>query len=253
MRATCVTVRDPFHPLRNRESREVGRRRRIRTLAPNTTAPYIAVLNGRAVMRAEWSRRLRDGDQLAFVCLPRGGGGGSNPLRLVLMIAVMVFAPYAAGLINGAIGLSTTAGSMAMMGMTAAVGMVGSMLINAIIPPPKPPSSSYSGGGYSGVAASPTYSLTAQGNQARIESAIPVQYGRMLCYPDFAAAPYLEYAGNEQYLYQLFCIGAGEFSVEAIRIEDTPASNFDEVSTQVIAPGEYPTIESINCCKSGGQ
>ena len=97
MHALCVTVRDPFRPLEHRTVQPVGRRRRIRALAPKTDKPFIALLNGKPVLRKAWNRKLRDGDTLAFVVLPQGGGGGSNPMRMILMIAVAFFAPYAAG------------------------------------------------------------------------------------------------------------------------------------------------------------
>jgi hypothetical protein len=249
MRAVCVTVRDPFHPARHRDVREVGKRRAIRTLAPKTNAPFIAVLNGQAIMRADWGRKLADGDALAFVVLPRGGGGGgSNPLKLILTIAVMFYAPYLVNFMAGSGFVGATAAGSWMAGAgfagtlaVAGVGLVGSMLINALIPPPKLPSS-MGMGGYGGQSASPTYNIAAQGNTARLEAAIPVQYGRMLSYPDFAASPFVEYAENEQYLYQLFALGAGEYEIEQVRIEDTPVANFDEVSIEIVPPGGYPSL-----------
>ena len=89
---------------------------------------------------------------------------------------------------------------------------------------------------------SPTYNLTAQGNQARLEQPIPVQYGRLLSYPDFAAQPYYEYVGEEQFLYLLLCLGCGEFSIEDIRIEDTPISAFQEITYEVVPPGSDVTL-----------
>jgi len=59
--------------------------------------------------------------------------------------------------------------------------LAGSAAINALLPVPKP---------FSLPNPSPTYSLQAQGNSARLEQPIPVQYGRMLAWPDFAAQPY---------------------------------------------------------------
>jgi hypothetical protein len=100
MRAVCVTSLDPFRPLEHRTVQAIGRRRRIRALAPKTDKPFIALLNGRAVLRNAWGRKLRDGDTLAFVVLPQGGGGGSNPMRMILMIAVAFFAPYGSGAVG---------------------------------------------------------------------------------------------------------------------------------------------------------
>lgn len=238
MRAVCVTALDPFRPLEHRTVQAIGRRRRIRALAPKTDKPFIALLNGRAVLRREWGRKLRDGDTLAFVVLPQGGGG-SNPLRVVLMIAVAIAAPYvASAMFQGAV-LGGTMGSFGLSMATAAVGLAGSMLVNALIPPPKPPSAQVAS---DIAAASPTYSIGAQGNSARIGQPIPEVFGRHLVYPDFAAMPYTEYSGNDQYLYQLFVIGRGHYDIEQIRIEDTLLSSFDEVETQVIGPGGTVTL-----------
>jgi hypothetical protein len=69
-----------------------------------------------------------------------------------------------------------------------------------------------------------------------------VQYGRCIAYPDFASLPYTEYAGQEQYLYQLLCLGAGRYDIEAIRIEDTPIDSFEEITYEVIEPGGSVTL-----------
>lgn len=222
MRATVVTVRDPFRPAYRREITTVTRRRRIRALAPRTRQPIVCLLNGRPLMRAGWRLKVRDGDVVVFACLPAGGGGGSNPMRVVAMIAVMVLAPYVAGQIAAAAflgaGVTGTAYAAVYWGARIALTLGGMALVNSLVPPPKPPTPQQ----MQAIAApSPTYSLQAQGNQARLGSAIPVIYGRHLVYPDFGAQPYTEYAGNEQYLYQLLVIGQGEYRIEAIRIEDT--------------------------------
>ena len=243
MRAQVITIRDPFHPARGRESRVLGRARRVRSLAPKTQQPFIAILNGQPLLRAGWNRRLRNNDHLAFVALPLGGGD-SNPLQMVLMIALIVAAPYAAAGLAGAMGVTSTVGIGLLQ---AGVMMAGQMLINAIVPPPRPPSPQQNA---ALAAPSPTYDLGAQGNYARLKSAIPVQYGRMRFPPDFAAQPYGEYAGNEQFLYQLFCLGQGAFDIEAITIEDTPIANFSEITYEVVPPGGTVTLYPANVITS---
>jgi len=247
MRARCLTVSNPFDPLGSRRMVELRRPVRVRALAPRGTAPVIALLNGRALLRAGWRRRLADGDMLVFAVLPRGGAGGSNPLRLLLSVALMAFAGVAAGAIFGvgAAELGTTAtlfGSFT-IGQATALGiyMAGSALINAVLPMPKAPK---------GPEVSPTYTIGAQGNLARIEQAIPVQYGRLLAWPDFAAQPYTEYAGGEQYLYQLLCLGVGDFDIEEIRIEDTPISAFAEIETEIVPPDAQVTLFPTNVVTS---
>lgn len=244
MRAQVITIRDPFHPARGRESRVLGRARRVRSLAPKTQQPFIAVLNGQPLLRAGWNRRLRNNDHLAFVALPLGGDGDSNPLQMVLMVALIVAAPHAAAGLASAMGVTSTVGVGLLQ---AGVMMAGQMLINAIVPPPRPPSPQQNA---AMAAPSPTYDLGAQGNYARLKSAIPVQYGRMRFPPDFAAQPYGEYAGNEQFLYQLFCLGQGAFDIEAITIEDTPIANFSEITYEVVPPGGTVTLYPANVITS---
>jgi hypothetical protein len=221
MRATVVTVRDPFRPACGREIVTLRRRRSIRALAPRTRLPTICLLNGQPILRASWRRKVRDGDVVVFACLPAGGGGGSDPIRIVAMLAVMVVAPYAATQVAYAAfaaGVTGTAYAAVYWGALAGVSLAGMAVVNTLLPPPRPPTPQQ----MQAIAApSPTYSLQAQGNQARLGSAIPVIYGRHLIYPDFGAQPYTEYAGNEQFLYQLLVIGQGQYSIESIRIEDT--------------------------------
>jgi sulfur carrier protein ThiS len=246
-----VWPRNPFQPA-NKD---------IHTVEPNSTIadwmqaqelkefplPTVCLINGKPLMRSEWPKyQLAENDIAVFVSLPGGGGGGgSNPLRVVLSIAVMVFAPYAAAGIMGygttAAGIAAAQAAMGTVGfglMAAGVSVVGSYLVNALVPLPNPsvPSAQNS------IAPSPTYSLQSQGNFARLLQPVPVIYGRHLVYPDLGATPYTEYVDNEQYLHQLLVIGQGEYEVETIRIEDTPIQSFSEVQVQVITPGGQNTL-----------
>lgn len=248
MHATCVTVRDPFHPAASREFRNLPEPCSIRSLASGIDAPHIILRNGEALLRADWDQPTEQGDILAVIILPQGGDGGSNPLQLVLMLAVMMVAPQLAWGIEGMLGANGIAvGASGLMAIQAGVVFAGMVLVNALIPPPKPTSPQQAN---SLAAPSPTYSLQAQGNLARIDQAIPVQYGRIAAYPDFAAQPYTEFAGNEQYLYQLLCLGQGEFHITELRIEDTPLENFAEIEYEVIEPGGSITLFPTNVISS---
>lgn len=186
--------------------------------------------------------RVKDGDTVLFVTLPQGGGGGgSNPLKMLLTIALSFAAPYIGAWANGALFAAESSLAFAISSTTlgSIIGSVGLALVSALIPAPKPTQAQQA---TSLAAASPTYSIGAQGNSARLGSPIPVIYGRHQVFPDFAAMPYTEYAGNEQYLYQLFCIGQGEYDIEAIRVEDTPISSFSEITYEVTPPGGTVTM-----------
>ena len=201
----------------------------------NGNTPFICLVNGDPVLRAEWnSLKIRSNDHIAFIhLLQGGGGGGSNPLRVVGMVALVVatVASYgAASAVWGTVWGATVA---------AGVSIGGGMLINALVPPPKP---TLNGTSYTVSSQSPTYSLQAQGNQARLGNPIPVIYGRHLVYPDFASQPYYEYIDNEQYVYQLHCIGQGEYDIEKIMIEDTPISSFKEITYEILPPNTKNTM-----------
>lgn len=201
--------------------------------------PFICFLNGEPLLRRYWNICPKMTDHLAFLCLPQGGGGGgSNPLKVVLSVAVMVAAYYTGGIAAGAYG--TLAGAAA----ATAVSVGGSMLVNAVIPSPSSSlSSSYAS---SSMETSPTYSLNARGNQAKLGGVIPVLYGRHIIYPDFAAKPYTEYKNNEQYLHQLHVLTQGYCEVEQLRIDDTPISSFAEVEYEIVEPNQEVTLFNPN-------
>ncbi len=244
MPGTVVMLRNPFRPERDREVIVVAEPLSIREWLGEQgidefECPTICLRNGSPLLRGRWDETLiGEDDVVVFVPLPQdgGGGGGKNPLRTILMLAVMVAAPYLGGLIAGAIGVTSTIGISL---ITAGVALVGTTLVNVLLPPPKPAAPSFGKGVPS---PSPTYSLTAQGNQARLTQPIPVVYGRHRVYPDLAATPWAEYDGNEQYLHQLHCIGQGEHDLEHIRIEDTPIASFEEIETETVAPGGAVTL-----------
>lgn len=254
MKAVVAYADNPFAP-GQRRAREVRWRAPVSRLAPRR-GPVIALLNGQPVLRSHrgWQRRrLQDGDHLVFVRLPLGGGGrgGSDPTRALLSIALMAFAgPLAGVLLNTTAAAAMAAGGLTQalfVGTQAAITLAGTAAINALFPAASPDREA---------SPSPTYSIAAQGNAARIGQAIPVQYGRLLAYPDFAAVPYTEFAGQEQYLYQLFCLGAGEYDIEAIRIEDTPIEAFAEIETQIVPPGGQVTLfptQVVTSVEVGGQ
>ena len=215
----------------------------LRDLDPAWDRPYIALRNGQPVLRRDWQQPTADDDIVIFMdaaAIPQGGGGGgSNPLNIILQIGLMAITGGLSASISA--GLGFAAESFGAMVVRGAVGLIGSALVNAIAPPTRGGATTPQQA--SALAApSPTYNISAQGNSARLEAAIPEQFGRMMGYPDFAAQPYVEYSGNEQYLYQLLCLGRGEYSIEAIRIEDTPLSSFPDITYEVIPPSGALTL-----------
>ena len=229
---------NPFNLNKGRISKALSKNQTIWQIVNkqkiDLSRPVVCFVNGVAKLRKDWANPLSSQDVVSFVVLPLGGGGGSsNPLKTVLTVALIVATVYTGGAVGAAYG--------AVWGGVAAAGvsMAGGILINTFVPTPKPALNGMTSSAYT---QSPTYSLQAQGNEARLGNPIPVIYGRHLIYPDFASQPYYRYIDNEQYVYQLHCVGQGEYDVEQIRIEDTPISSFEEITCQVIRPSEKNTL-----------
>lgn len=253
MRATVVYCQDVFRPSNRRRVATVRAKRTLNDLRPASKLPVICQVNGEWISQKEWNYRIQDGDNVAFLQLPQGdGGGGSMVLKIVIMIAIIYFAPYAANFLGGSGWVAAAEGTFAATGIgtavTAAIGITGAVLVNLLIPPPKPTFGQLQTTSMD--TASPTYSLNSQQNSARLGAPIPVIYGRHLIYPDLAARPYVEYSGNEQYLYQLMTVGQGEYDIEDIRIEDTPINSFEEITYQIVKPGEQITAFPTNVITS---
>lgn len=184
--------------------------------------PTICLVDGDPVLRSEWpTRRIEPGSVVAFVAMPGAVGG------------IIVGGLFGAGFAASTAGL-----------LLAAVTNVGisfglSQLANLLIGAPKTPSTRAA---RDQAAASPTYSIQAQGNAARLGASIPGIYGEPRVFPDWATAPYTEFEGGEQYLYQLFSIGLGEYDVLDQRIEDTPFASFPECTVLgIYGPGQPVT------------
>jgi|GEM_PF-261815 len=199
--------------------------------------PWILNVNGRWIPRAEWQGVMIEGGTAAVLQrLPEGGRNGSRVLQIIIGIVLVIV-----GIFSSIYG----GWPMIFQGVSMIVGGILSRTPKA----PTPDQLS------SAAQPSPTYNLQAQGNYARLGQAIPVQYGRCRFYPDFASQPYAEYAGNEQYLYQLFCLGHGDFDIEQLYIEDQPINGevqddgfyhsdepFLDTVYQIVAPGQKVTL-----------
>lgn len=259
MRAHVVALRNPYAPLADREVIAVRRPRRIRALARvarmDDRRPYICTVNGAPLLRAQWDRCVADGDVVAFVALPQGGKGGSQVLAIVAMLALAVISGPAAGAIVGA-----TQGA-AYAAVQAAIMVAGGALISSLTQPSRGTTPQRAA---ELAAASPTYTLSAQGNAARLGQPIPVPYGLNRLWPDFAAAPYAEFIGNEQYLYQLHCVGQGRFVFTSLQIEDSvvqanpivggahlATGAFPEIAYEIVEPGGTVTLFPANVVTSG--
>jgi len=199
-----------------------------------------------AVDPEDWATtRIGQAQRMVITQVPQGGGG-SNPLRLVLQIAIIAasafFAPQLAPSLVSAFGFSSvaTASSLA-FGL---LNIAGNIALNAILPPPSPR-------GLTGFSddASPTFSARAQSSIARPGAPIPIQFGRHVHQLDDVSPPFARFEGNTQVVYQLLALGLGQHQLEEVRLGETTVwrdgaltGNLPGVSIEHIPAGQPVTL-----------
>jgi len=205
------------------------------------TLPTICMVDGAPVLRRHWRRmRIKATSQIVFLSRPRGGAGTRGILGLVALITLSALAPWAGGLAATALGISSAS---SLFGAAFLAG--GAFLVNALVSP--------KAGGQS-ESSDTLYSFGTQSNSARVLQAIPVSYGRVKKIPDYAAVPWSEFVGNDQYLNLLLVDGLGEYEREQILVDDTLlwdstdglSDSFSDVEIAFYGPGEEITLFPVN-------
>lgn len=192
--------------------------------APLAYAEHVISVNGGVVEPEAYAQTyLKPADRVVICPVPQGGGGGKNILRMVALIAVAVFAPYAAAGLNSAMGLGLTAGTIGMSALTAGITLVGSMLVNALLPvkpvQPKIPE----GMGEN----TTTYGIDGPKNSSSEGVAVPVCYGKHRMAGNIISL-YVENVDSTQMLYMLVNAGEGPvFNLDNLELNDQPIANFN--------------------------
>lgn len=185
----------------------------------NWPAPTICIHAGQPVLRKDWPEIfLHRDDVVVFVRLPLGGGGGgSNPLQIILTVALVAASIAAPYLAPEAWGLVTAAGVVTWQGhmLSAGIMMAGSLIMSQAFSRPTGMLPAMQA-----EQASPTYSLNGSGNQARMGQVVPEGFGKMLVVPDVIAQEWAQYINNEMYLYQVFGCGRGTYEHHELSFGD---------------------------------
>lgn len=210
--------------------------------------PTVLEINGEAVLRKSWSRRrIAANDNVRFVSYPLGGGNNTAKqiIGLTALIAVSAFAFWAGPALFGA-------GTFGALATTAAIGIGGSLLINALVAPKAGATNTPS------ATQDQIYSVQAQGNTAKLGQPLPVWYGRLKAYPDFAATPWGEFVGNDQWLNVLLSTTMGSMAYEALYLDDTVfwtpgggiSTSFPGAQVAFYEPGQTVTLFPTNVDQS---
>lgn len=197
--------------------------------------PIVIFLNGELLPVSDWTKPLAHGDFLTVQAeVEGGGGGGSNPLQVVAMIALTYFTMGAGAALWMPAGM---AGTFAGFALSGAAFMAGSMVINSVFPVATP-STNFNGGAYE--QPSPTYSLSGGSNRMRPYESMPLVMGTHRIFPDATMKPYTEYQGQDQYLYQSFNAGIVPATLTDFKIGTTPINTFSDVRLTVGGTDSFP-------------
>ncbi len=214
----------------------------LHELAPQTFAPLMLRVNGAWLLRAQWWRPVLPGDVIEWHELPMGGGNGNGSRQVLTLIAVIVISYFTMGAGYGAF---AAAGTWQAAAIGAVLTVAATAVINALVPIQQPVLGTTQSAGS-------VYNVATASNQARLAQPIPVIYGRMLVFPDYAGQPYSRYdTQNDQYFYAVFCIGQGKYNRERFLIDDTPIDHYRDVNYEWLDPGQLPTIAQANVVNAG--
>ena len=181
-------------------------------------------INGLDVPRKLWPHlRPRAGTMVFVHAVLQGGGGGGKLLRSVALLAVAIMAPELAPYMTGEFGILAGASTAL---VTVGISLVGTLLINALLPPPMPKMPHF--GGFQRL-----NSFTGTGNHAGPYQPIPLVLGETQFFPPHAALPYTETSGTDQYLRMLLDLGSGDIAVSNILIGSTPIANYTDVEYEI--------------------
>ncbi|HEX2753259.1 MAG TPA: host specificity factor TipJ family phage tail protein [Alphaproteobacteria bacterium] len=196
-------------------------------------------IDGGYIPRDNWHAvRPKAGTVLSLRMVPMGGGGGKNPLRTVLSLALVAASPMIAAGIAGALGVTAGAtfmGISAARVITAGVNLLGRLTLNALAPPGKPRFGA-------GLQESPTLFIQGARNQAYPFARVPKVLGKHRFVPPLGALPYTETAGNDQYIRMIFVWGYGPLHISDIKIGETPIEQFEgvDIETRYGYPDDAP-------------
>jgi hypothetical protein len=205
----------------------------LQRVAPDIlTADCVLVVGDRSVLREWWPYvRVKSGQIIRARAVARdsGGGGegedgGSNVGRVLGLIVVAVLSYYTAGAYGALYG--------------AVVSVAGTYAVNALFPPPSNTLEKLGGKKESSV-----FSLSGGSNQIRSMECIPMVLGSHRMFPDFAAKPYTQIEGEDDYMYLLFDWGLGRPRIDNLKIGETPIDQYEEVQTWLardVCPVTWP-------------
>lgn len=158
--------------------------------------------------------------------VPEGGA--------VISLLASIALPQAATAIAGSL---YAAGTLGYALTVAAVTIVGTLAVQALIPPAK----------VDGVSGAENYAITGTSNAANRHGVFPYVLGRHRMFPPLTATGYSEISGQDVYYYGRMTFGYGPVTLEDLRIGTTPITEFDpdEIEIELRNVDHASTLSNI--------
>ena len=196
----------------------------------------------------------KPGETLVIRVVPAGGAGNTKDQEL-LTVAIAVVAAVAtygastaASVATGISSSATASGAAAAGGATAASLPASTQLLlalgaglsaafsqgiqillkSALIPTPSTPAVRLN-------STPQSYTVSGTANSAAPFSPIPKIYGARRIFPQYAASPYTEVCGEDQYLRMLFLLRYGPLDISEINIADTAIEDYKDIEWELRA------------------
>lgn len=185
--------------------------------------------------RPMW-RRIRPRAGTTLTVRPRLQKGAG---QILITIAAIVAAFALGGPLGGALATATgIAVGTATALVSAGILFAGQLLANALFPVRQQQ-----------LSATDTFQslpgISGAQNQAAQHQPVPSILGEHKISPFYAASPYTEVVGDDQYLRLLFCVGYGPLDISAVKIGDTPIEQFADVEIEIKAGYSSDTPPSL--------
>ncbi|MBO9398728.1 hypothetical protein J7400_18805 [Shimia sp. R9_2] len=149
--------------------------------------------------------------------------------------ALAALLPSAASFVAGT-ALGLTAGTLTYAVAYAGVTIVGSLLINALIPPPSLPGQTND---------NPNFTITGQSNAESRYGIYPTVLGRHLMYPPKTARGYTEGGPEDIYYRGRFTFGYGPVALETLKIGTTPITDFEDIEIEFLNVDQAETLKHM--------
>lgn len=192
----------------------------------------VILLNGEVVPKEDWESTFPQvGDTITLKLIPQGGGGGKNIMRAVMTIALIAGTWGTAGLVAGTwqgVGASVFgAGTWGAVGTNMALTYAGMLLIDKIAPLPTTATSRVKED------EPKTWGIESSTNRMNPWGAIPALLGKHRFHPPYAAQPYSEIVGDDQYINMLFCAGYAPIYIEDMKLGTTDLDDYIESEVDI--------------------